>query len=64
MAPDTKILTVISNAEKQEEIQRRLRDQEAEKTRKLLALAMSNKDALFMTKAFITKKIDGGNGTK
>jgi hypothetical protein len=59
MAPDTQILTLISKQDQQDEIQRRLRTQEADKARALLALAMSQKDALFFVKNLITEKVQG-----
>lgn len=59
MAPDIKILGVISKADKALEIQRRLQDHESQKARKLLASAMSHFEAMKFTKDFIEKKLDG-----
>lgn len=58
MAPDQKILGVISKEDKAAEIQRRLQDQEAQKARKLLASAMSHLEAMRFTKNMIEKKIN------
>lgn len=63
MAPDRLILTAISKQDKADEIQRRLRGAEAEKARKLLAMAMSHKDALFYTKNLIEKQLEDLNGS-
>lgn len=58
MAPDIKILGVISKEDQQVEIQRRLQDQETQKARKLLAMATgSHAQALFITKDIIMKQL-------
>ena len=53
---DLKINGAIS---KNEEIQKRLQSQEAQKAMKLLALAMSHHEALKMVKAGIEEKVNG-----
>jgi len=59
MAPDQKILGVISKEDKNAEIQRRLQDQEILKARKLLALATgSHRDALFIAKDIIHEQMN------
>lgn len=63
MAPDRLILIAISKQDKADEIQRRLRSEEAEKARKLLAMAMSHKDALFFTKNIIEQQLEKLNGS-
>ncbi len=63
MAPEgTKILGLISKEDKMDEIQRRLQEQEARKARKLLAMAYSHKDALFITKNIIEEQLAKLNG--
>jgi hypothetical protein len=67
MAPEQKILGVISKEDQMAEIQRRLQDKETQKARKLLALATgSHYEALNITKDLILKQImnvKNGNGT-
>jgi hypothetical protein len=58
MAPDNKILGVISKEDKMAEIQRRLQDQETQKARALLALATSHFEALNITKSLIEKQLE------
>jgi hypothetical protein len=58
MAPDSKILGVISKEDKMAEIQRRLQDQETQKARALLALATSHFEALNITKSLIEKQLE------
>lgn len=58
MAPDQQILTVISNEDKDMEIQRRLQDHETQKARRLLAMATgSHLDALNIMKSHIMKQV-------
>lgn len=65
MAPDNKILGVISKEDQNNEIQRRLQDAETMKARRLLAMATgSHFEALKITKDLITEQITkvGKNG--
>lgn len=67
MAPDSKILGVISKEDKNAEIQRRLQDQETKKARELLASATNHFEALKIAKDQITQQIENmiqGNGSK
>lgn len=65
MAPDKSILTVISSADRNSEIQRRLQEQEVQSARRLLALATgSHVEAFLISKDIITKQILGLNGSK
>lgn len=65
MAPDKSILTVISSADRNSEIQRRLQEQEVQAARRLLALATgSHVEAFMISKDIITKQILGLNGSK
>lgn len=64
MAPDIKILTAISKSDLNDEIQRRLQDDEAQKARKLLSMVMGHKDAFFFVKGMIENRIKkSGNGS-
>lgn len=63
MAPDQKILGVISKEDKMAEVQRRLQDQETQKARALLAAATSHFEALKITKDLITAQINKINGS-
>lgn len=70
MAPDIQILTVISSEDKQQEIQRRLQDNETQKARKLLAMATgSHLSALrimndqIIKQVMEVKKVNGHNNS-
>ena len=56
---DTQKLSTISTISKQEEIMKRLRDEEAQKARNLLATAMSHLEAHRIVKQSIIKKLNG-----
>lgn len=58
MAPDIKILGVISKEDRATEIQRRLQDQESQKARRLLASAMTHFEALKLMEKIIETQID------
>jgi alpha/beta superfamily hydrolase len=58
MAPDNKILGVISKEDKMAEIQRRLQEQETQKARQLLAAATSHFEALKITKNLIEEQLE------
>jgi alpha/beta superfamily hydrolase len=63
MAPDNKILGVISKEDKMAEIQRRLQDQETQKARQLLAAATSHFEALKIAKNIIEEQIEKASGS-
>lgn len=70
MAPDPKILGAISKEDLNDEIQRRLQDDEIQKSRRLLAMATgSHLSAIRISKDLITQQIltiskSNGNGRK